>query len=71
MITILAFLIINKSHAQIFEMKNCYYKSNDTSWSEEEWLKYSHGSELLSINSTTGERNYSNKDYKKYTRDYC
>ena len=47
-------------------MKNCYFKGNDTSWNENSWLKYTSANELLSVDSESGERNYSGKKYNQH-----
>ena len=60
---IYSFFLTNNSLSEIFEMKNCYYKGNDTDWSEKKWLKTSTSKELLSIDPITGKRNYSKKKY--------
>ena len=47
-------------------MKNCYFKGNDTFWNENSWLKYTSANELLSVDSESGERNYSGKKYNQH-----
>ena len=44
-------------------MKNCYYKGNDSVWSEKKWLNKSTSTKLLSIDPITGERNNSKERY--------
>jgi len=63
---LLNFFLINYSFAQIYEMKNCYFKGNDTFWNENSWLKYTSAKELLSVDSESGERNYSGKKYNQH-----
>ena len=67
LLTILFTLVLTAgAYAEIFEMKNCYYKGNDTSWNENSWLKYTSANELLSVDSESGERNYSGKKYNQH-----
>lgn len=63
---LLNFFIINNSYSEIFEMKNCYNKGNDSFWNENSWLKYTSANELLSVDSETGERKLSGKKYNKH-----
>ena len=66
-LTILFTLVLcGGAYAEIFEMKNCYYKGNNSSWNESSWLKYSSEEELLSVDSENGERKYSGKKYNKH-----
>ena len=47
-------------------MKNCYYKGNDSSWNENNWVKFTSANELLKVDSENGERKYSGKKYNKH-----
>ena len=60
---IFSIFITNNSLSEIFEMKNCYYKGNDSVWSEKKWLNKSTSTKLLSIDPITGERNNSKERY--------
>tara|TARA_B100001175_G_scaffold277027_1_gene252812 strand:- start:503 stop:1747 length:1245 start_codon:yes stop_codon:yes gene_type:complete len=63
-IVILSFILSNKTNAEIFEMKNCYYQGNDTEWAQAEWIKDS-SSAKANINSSTGKLEYTNEKFSK------
>ena len=61
-IIILSFILSNKTNAEIFEMKNCYNKGNDTEWAQAEWIKDS-SSAKANINSSNGKLEYTNEKF--------
>ena len=69
-IVVLGLLWSGNANAEVFALKQCYYKGEDTQWKASEWKKSSEEPKAY-IDQTSGELKYSiEKFLQKEESDY-